>query len=261
MLLRFKSLFILILLAAAPVVAQDQSSILRDTNGDGVVSYLGFGDSITFGVGDTEYPTGGGYVLRLGQLLGIQAINKGVPGEELLAAGVYRFPEVVAATSADVVSVMEGTNDAVKRADSLLMRHAYQRTINIARARGKEILLMTLPSPTAEHAATGPFTDSYSYISADVAKVNDIRLVDFRRAWLTTCVDRVECELYNLPEGLHPNGQGYVVMAQTLAAAILGIDIFAADGAGNLEAALGLEPGTVIVKPEVSTPVAPPAAN
>ncbi len=244
--------------------AQDQESVLEDINGDGIVSYLGFGDSITLGVGDTEFPLGYGYVGRLAELLGILVSNKGVAGEELVASGQFRFPDVVSSSNSDLVSVMEGSNDAIKRIDSGAMRTAYQRIINVSRALGKKTLLMTLPAGCCDHAASAPFTDSYSLVSIDLAGVNDLRTVDYQKAWQTTCKDPTECELYNVPEGLHPNGKGYEVMAQTLAASILGIDIFAADGAANLESALGLEPGTVIVKPSVeavSTPQATPISN
>jgi lysophospholipase L1-like esterase len=247
--LKILYLFLSSFLLLNSAVAQAQESLLEDKNGDGVISYLGFGDSITFGVGDTALPEGAGYVSRLGTLLGIPATNEGVPGEEIVANGVYRFPGVIIDSTADIVSVMEGTNDAIKRQDSGLMRNAYQRVINVARAVGKDPLMMTLPAPVDEHAASAPFTDSYSSVVSDVAAVNGIKVVDFRTAWLTTCQSAAECELYNLPGGLHPNGTGYDVMAQTLAATILGIDIFAADGAANLESALGLPPGTVLVKP------------
>lgn len=247
----FKNIYkcLALFILAFTSISEAQESLLADGNGDGVVSYLGFGDSITFGVGDTDFPEGGGYVLRVGNLLGIPVSNKGIPGEELVAVGVYRFPEVIRASKADIVSLMEGTNDAIKRADAVVMRNSYQRVVNVARASGKTIVMMTLPPPDTDHASSAPFTNSYSSLVTDVAALNDIRVVDFRKAWGTTCQNPFECELYNQPEGLHPNGTGYDVMAQTLAATILGIDIFAPDGAANLESALGLPAGTVLVKP------------
>ena len=248
--IKFLKSLIFFSLIAGSGFAEEQESLLSDQNGDGVVQLVSFGDSITFGVGDTNLT--GGYVSRVGTLLGVGANNEGVPGEEIVATGVYRFPSVIASSNADIITIMEGTNDAVKRAESSQVRNAYQKVINVARASGKTVVLATLPPPCCDRAAEAPFTNSYSNAAEDLAAINGIRIVDFNKAWLTTCTNPAECELYNLPEGLHPNGTGYDVMAQTLAASILGIDIFSEGGASDLESALGLPKGSVIVKPEVS---------
>ena len=108
---------------------------------------------------------------------------------------------------------------------------------------------MTLPEPCCEHGSLSPFTTSYSISILEIAAANSLRTVDLEQVWKTTCQNPGECELYNLPEGLHPNSLGYDVIAQSVSATLLGIDILAADGAAQLEAALGLEPGTVLVKP------------
>ena len=225
---------------------------MNDINGDGVVSYLAFGDSITFGVGDTFFNPPSGYVLRLSEMLGINTDNRGVPGERLLAGGSARFPSVILSSSADIVGIMEGANDAIFRESTTSMHRGYQRVINVARAAGRQVMLMTLPAPCCERQFLASFTDSYSQAALQVLTLNeDVRLVDIRKAWRTTCQNPSQCELYNVPEGLHPNGIGYDVIAQTAAAALLGIDVFAVDGAHNLESALGLPAGSVIVRPEV----------
>jgi hypothetical protein len=41
------------------------------------------------------------------------------------------------------------------------------------------------------------------------------------------------------------------VISQVVASALLGIDIFSISGAADLEAALGLNPGDVVVQPDV----------
>lgn len=244
---------ILILLLALTVLVEkgwSQDSLLEDLSGDGLIGYMGFGDSITFGVGD-ESAAGGGYLRRLSELLGIITVNRGVPGEELLTAGVFRFPNEARIFNDDVIGVMESTNDAIRRATSTQIRRALQRIVNVARALGKEVIVLAPPTPCCDRSGIAPFVDSYYSSIVEFAAHNDIRLADINRAWRTTCQDPGACELYNLPEGLHPNSAGYDVMAQTVAAALLGIDIFAIDGAATLEAALGLPAGTVIVKPGV----------
>lgn len=247
----------------APQLAFAQSSVLTDRNGDGVVSVLAFGDSLTFGVGDGSAPGAfievpeqtdgrGGYPLRVEGLFSISVENRGVPGEEIAKGGVERFVSVLQGSSADVVVILEGVNDSVFRLDRGAYSRFLQKLINAAVALGKLPVLATLQRPCCNHAGREPFVDSYTSVVQELAFINDLRVADLERAWRTTCVNKEECELYNLPEGLHPNSKGYDVMAQTILAALLGIDVFAVDGAAQLETAIGAAPGTVLVKPEVT---------
>ena len=246
--LPFLSLFLLTQFHATLVYSQDAETLLEDRDGDGLINYTGFGDSITTGVGDTGV---GGYVLRLESLLGIGTANAGVPGEELVSAGVFRFPNALGKTS-DVIGILEGTNDARRQIQTREIRIALQKMINGANAVGKTVILLTPPAPCCDIASIAPYTTAYAASIRDLAATNEIRYADIERAWETSCVNPFECELYNLPEGLHPNGTGYDVMAQTVAATLLGIDVFAPSGAADLEGALGLPAGSVIVKPDLT---------
>ncbi len=238
-------------------------SLLVDKNGDGVVSVMAFGDSITFGVGDGVSPgevvevapqTDGreGYPLRIESLYGISVENRGLPGEEIANGGADRFVSAVRSSSADVVVIVEGVNDSLYRRDAGEFSRFLQKIINVCVASNKTPVLATLQAPCCNHGGREPFTQSYSVAVDHLGFVNDLRVVDLERAWQTTCQNKEECELYNLPEGLHPNIRGYDVMAQTILAGLLGIDIFAVDGATQLEGAIGGAPGTVIVKPGVA---------
>jgi len=241
------------------VLAQD--FMLEDVNGDGLISYLGFGDSITFGVGDGTEPgdfvvvspsTDGsaGYIPRLAQLTGLMVDNSGVPGEELTRGGIQRLPNVMLTTSADIVGFFEGANDAVFRVSTTDFRRSLQRAINVMLALNKKPLLMTIPPPCCDRASLAFFTTAYNTIIRDRAYVNDLPVADLERAWFSTCNDINFCDLFNVPEGLHPNSKGYDVIAQTVAASLFGVDIFSLSGAAELESVLGLEEGTIIVVPD-----------
>jgi lysophospholipase L1-like esterase len=238
---------------------------LRDMNGDGKVEVLAFGDSITYGVGDgikpgeyveeiTSSDNPGGYPRRLKNLLGVPVRNAGVPGEELVASGVYRVASVVTNSSADVVVLLEGSNDAVHVVSRGDYSRALQKAINVARADGKQVVLITVPRPSDMHASLTPFTEAYAEAVRELATINDLPVADMQRAWSNACADPFQCQLYNLPEGLHPNTLGYDHMAQTVAATLLNIDIFAPGGAAQLEQALDLPAGSVVVKPDPSAP-------
>ena len=226
-------------------------SILEDRTGDGTVSVLAFGDSLTVGVGDAE--EAGGYPSRLMQLLGLPVLNKGVAGENFCSLGYERFPQVLAGSNSDIALIFEGENDArVPESDDTYQRYM-QRVINTAIVLNRQPVLVTLPQACCEHALLAPYTPGYSAVLRELATINSIPYVDVEHVWGTTCQNKGECELFNIPEGLHPNALGYTAIAQAMAASLLGINIFDQDGAQNLEKALGLPTGTVIVKPDAVT--------
>lgn len=237
-----------------------ENSIATDVNGDGFVRILAFGDSITYGVGDGTRPgqtvdeipvTDGtmGYPARIENLFGVIVDNRGFPGEEIAMGGAERFVRAVQNSTADLVILKEGANDSFRRLDRGTYSRLVQKMINVAHALGKEIVVATIPAACCNHDGRQPFTDSYSEVVRDLAFVNGLRFADIDRAWRTTCVNKEECELYNLPDGLHPNSVGYDVIAQTILSSLLGIDVFVPGGAALLEGALGLPPGSIIVKP------------
>ena len=230
---------------------ENLQSLLVDADGDGVVTVLAFGDSITSGVGDEEDL--GGYPARLENLLKLNVINAGVPGEVLTEEGVYRYPEVFLRSNPDLVLIMEGANDAREPVDDDIYQRAVQRLINVTVSSGRTPVLMTLPQPCCNHFFLEPATPRYSAVLRALAAMNDVPLVDLEHVWGTTCGNTAECELYNIPEGLHPSSLGYTAIAQAAAARLMGIDIFSPDGAQRLEEQLGLPAGTVIVRPDTMT--------
>lgn len=246
-------------LGANPLCAQSDTLKLADQNGDGSITIVAFGDSITAGVGDggrsgdeiAAATSSSGFPHRLETLLSLPVNNAGLPGEEIATSGIERVLGVLSSRNPDYLVITEGTNDAVKQLGSEAYRDALQRIINVARAQGVQVVLQTLPPPCCEHSSLTIFTESYSNLIAELGAVNSLSVSDLQRAWITTCSSLLSCNLYNLPEGLHPNATGYDVIAQTLAATMVGVDIFSSSGAKDLESALGLADGSVIVQPGV----------
>lgn len=255
----FLSLLYLSFASASLAHADDGESVLKDGNGDGVVKILAFGDSTTYGLGDGGFgadappaPLHGGYPGRLEHLLNTPVLNRGLAAEEMTTDGIERFPNVVGSSDSDIVIIFEGSNDAFRSVTEGTYSRALQRAVNIAKTQGKTPVIATLPTPCCEHGQLGAFTVGYSGEARHIAEANGSALVDLEKAWRTTCQSKDACELFTLPEGLHPNGTGYDVISQTAAAALLGIDIFVDGGSSELEQALGVDAGTVIVKPEVA---------
>ena len=146
---------------------------------------------------------------------------------------------------------MEGTNDSVFRTASSAVRVALQRMINVQIASGKETLLSTLAVPCCTHSSLAPYVDAYNVVIGELAEVNELALADMARTWRTSCPNPESCDLYNLPEGLHPNTKGYDAMAQTFAAALLDIDPYSSGGAADLAGAIGIPTEAIAIKPGV----------
>ena len=244
-----------------PWAGHAQSDLLTDRNGDGILSFTAFGDSITYGLGDGIAPGETidplpipprpmGYPERVEALTTLAVDNDGIPGESFMISGLDRLPGVATGFAADVLFFLEGSNDAWQKVDPSDYERALQKAVNVTIASGRAPVLLTLPPPSASHIGLRLFTDAYTLKVKHIAFINEVDLVDLDRAWRTTCVDLDECQLYNLPDGFHPNTLGYDAMAQTVLATMYGIDIFSAGGAAELEAALGLAAGSVVVRPD-----------
>jgi lysophospholipase L1-like esterase len=256
---------------AEPATIPIATSLLQDTNGNGILELAAFGDSITRGMGDNvrvgedvesgtlDLPTSeAGYPLRLERILGIQVTNLGDPGEQLVTAGLPRFTREILSHHYDVVFLMEGTNDSFAHATANTVRNSYQTIVNIARMANTNVIMLAMPPVCCGHAGLARFVDTYRDQAKFVAAVNGLALSDVNHAFRNTC-NVGDCYLLNLPEGLHPNTKGYDIISEAVLATIFKIDLFAPTGPATLEATLLLPPGSVQTEPDPVSAGSPPA--
>jgi lysophospholipase L1-like esterase len=248
--------------ASAQVVSSVlEKSYLKDRNGDGILRVVAFGDSITRGTGDytppneeVEIPTQptseAGYPLRLEGYLGIPISNAGKPGDEISNDGIPRFVRVLNTQNPDVVIFSMGANDVFDLLGSKTYFHLLQTAVNIAQARGIQVILGTILPTCCNRIGSRPFIDIYDAEIQRVVRSNDLPIADIYRAFRSTCTTLDECQLLNRPEGLHPNAAGHDVIAEVVTAALLKIDIFSTDCALKFEQALNLQTGSVKTKPD-----------
>jgi len=248
--------------SAQDTTVSPSENLLTDRNGDGKIVFAGFGDSLTYGVGDGATPgiispdvpfTNGslGYVPRVGSFTGIQTVNRGNPGELLTTGGIFRVPGLF---DNDIFALMEGVNDANLRVAGDLYQRNLQKAINVVKAAGRTPLLLTLPPPCCDHASLAPIARDFSNRIRAVAQGNEVTLVDIERGWDLVCGEPEQCPLYNRPEGLHPNTRGYDLIADLVAARLFSIDLFSVSGPEELAAAAGIPPEQVVLySPPLST--------
>lgn len=267
--MRLSSLLILtffILLPGSPAWAQfsiEAGSLLVDNDGDGRVHVLAFGDSITRGEGDftesddeiemAELPVSdAGYPFRVESWLNIPIANRGVPGDSWSnGSAVQRFISLLSRDRFDIVVIGQGSNDARVFANPETVFRRVQTAVNIARASGVTPVILTIIPTCCSRTTFIPAVEAINPFLRHLAFLNDLRVADANQAFRNTC-DINDCHLLSRPEGLHPNRQGYDVMAEVISAALLGIDLLATNGQTLLAQALGRDPASILTQP---TPV------
>lgn len=171
------------------------------------IDIIAFGDSITSGTGSAS----GGYPSRLQQIIEetgktCTIYNFGIPGERTYQ-GVERIDAVLDAIPADMILIMEGTNDIRSHHPWQTTKLNLQLMINKAKAKGVTPVLSTLtPSDQANSEVLIP--NKYNPMIKELAKQNNIPFVDqysaIETSWSSLNLD-----------GLHPNDNGYLSLAKT----------------------------------------------
>ena len=177
---------------------------------------IAFGDSITHGDIDPAGSDHGGYPLVLQQIydnkgLAVHVFNEGVPGERTIT-GVNRISSVLNRRPANFLILLEGVNDIITGISHQTVINNLSIMIDKSKAKGVTPLLGTL-TPETKHGFS-------SFINRTVNP--EIKALAARKG--VTLVD-----LYNAVEpswpawswdGLHPNYDGMLAIAQTWFASI-----------------------------------------
>jgi len=181
-------------------------------------TYIGVGDSITFGAMNGPYKNVG-YLPRLSQLLeglysGPRVINRGVPGEATWEA-VSRIESVVTADLGLYLLLMEGTNDVSTTSYSLATT-AFNLKQMVLKCRefGVFPLISTIP-PRARSRWTTTAKErtlELNQLIIDLAEDTVVPLVDNYTAFDQHSAGH---EALISDDNLHPNLTGYQVMAET----------------------------------------------
>jgi lysophospholipase L1-like esterase len=206
---------------------------LRFTN------FMAFGDSLTSGV------TSGAVSLSLWQLMSVYATidsypaklqpmlaaryqrqpinidNDGVPGECVtdigcVSTGTSRFRGDVMASKADVVLLMEGTNDINLGRSPDRVTEALRAMIIDARSQNKRLFLATIPPErSGSRRPNAGAIPTFNAMVKDLAQQQAVPLVDVYTPLAANL------SLYIGNDDLHPTVLGYEVMAKTFYDAIV----------------------------------------
>lgn len=188
-----------------------------DVNRDGKVKIACFGDSLTRGSGSST----GGYPARLSRLLRVAVSNYGVSGHKSFQ--LTPRLRTIKGRSYDKAVVMIGTNDARGKANHTRFRLFLQKALNTTYFYKAEPVLMTAPPTCCAKRSVFNEVRRINKITREIAKQNKLRLVDNEKIFLSTCRDVEKCPLI-ATDGLHLTDLGYRVVAESVAAVLLGLD-------------------------------------
>jgi acyl-CoA thioesterase-1 len=213
--LAFALAALVVLTLAAPATAQTE--------------YVAFGDSITEGFGDDSGQRERGYPPRLAQLLANRGVNATVTnfglGGETTAEGLSRLP-VVFSQGGDVLLLMEGTNDVGMRISPETIRFNLDSMADRAENNGFEVVHATIIPrfPTANFDGSNRITGRLAGLIRELAHDEGRDLVDPFQVFFRDTPGVFDQFYVGGEDRLHPNGEGYDLLAEIFADALTGVD-------------------------------------
>ena len=155
---------------------------------------LAFGDSLTYGTGVDPASS---YPAVLSELIDLQVINSGVPGE-LSAAGLARLPGVLADTRPALVILCHGGNDLLRRRSATELQDNLRQMIELVRTNGAQVVLLGVPAPG---------------IFLRAAELYDVLAEELQVPLDADTLADIEADAKLKSDGVHPNAAGYRQLA------------------------------------------------
>ena len=163
---------------------------------------LAFGDSLTHGTGAKPQES---YPAILQQLSGRTVINAGKPGE-LSADGLKRLPGLLTEHSPQLLILVHGGNDMLRKKNLDMAANNLRTMILIAQERNIQVVMMAVPNPTLILSPAGFYEELASSmgIPIEVDAISDILQYPANKS-----------------DTVHPNAKGYRIMAERVYALLV----------------------------------------
>lgn len=159
---------------------------------------LAFGDSLTHGNGASAEQS---YPALLESLLGVKVVNAGIPGE-VSAAGRERLPGVLEQLQPQLVILIHGGNDFLRRLDFKQTEENLRAMIEACRQQGADVVLAGVPQ-LGLFLSPAPF----------YAKLAE----EYRLPYLDDTLSDILRDNSLKSDSIHPNAAGYQQLAAALA--------------------------------------------
>lgn len=156
---------------------------------------LAFGDSLTYGTGagrEQAYPA------VLSAFTGLEVVNAGVPGE-VSEAGLARLPALLDRHQPDLVVLVHGGNDTLRKLPASSTRNNLRAMIEMCRDSGAQVIMLGVPG----RKLTLSVADYYT----EVAEAMDVPIDD-------SVLPRLMRDRDYKSDAVHFNAEGYRRMAE-----------------------------------------------
>jgi len=175
------------------LTACNRTDTLTKLPSDAVI--LAFGDSLTYGTGASpqhDYPS------VLAKLTTLQVVNAGHPGE-ISGEGVNRLPALLDTHRPDLLILIHGGNDMLRRIPPEQTADNLKQMISLARNRRIDVVMLGVPKPSILWMSSADF---YQAIAEAMAVPIDLETLPE-----VLGDNRLKSDL------IHPNDQGYEKIA------------------------------------------------
>jgi acyl-CoA thioesterase-1 len=187
----------LVAFAALALAACSKPPQLPRLAPDAVV--LAFGDSLTFGTGAAANES---YPAQLERLIGRRVVRAGVPGE-VSAQALARLPAALDEFTPQLLLLCIGGNDFLRRLGTRQAAANVREMVRLAKSRNVDVVLIGTPEPG--------FTVSPPAFYGEIAE-------EFRIPYEDGVIGEVLRKPRLKSDPIHPNANGYRVVAERLAA-------------------------------------------
>ncbi len=170
---------------------------LAKLSAGGVV--LAFGDSLTHGTGARAAES---YPAVLQGLIGRRVVRAGVPGE-VTAEGLARLPGVLQATAPDLLILIHGGNDLLRRTPQPRIAANLRAMVRLAQERGAAVVLIGVPDLGLILGRSAGF---YEQLAEDLE-------IPYDGAALPAILKQPSLK----SDAIHPHAQGYRKLAEAVA--------------------------------------------
>jgi len=160
---------------------------------------LAFGDSITYGYrvdSEQNYPS------QLSVLLNTEVINAGVNGETT-GEGLKRLPSLLEKYKPQILVICHGGNDIIRRRSLTKAKENIISMIKLARAKNIHVVLVGVPTVEI-------LTLSTAQMYHEIADELNVPLDD-------TSLENILGDSYLKIDQVHPNAEGYKILANSIA--------------------------------------------
>lgn len=159
---------------------------------------LAFGDSLTYGTGAEEAQS---YPAVLRTLVQRNVVRAGVPGETT-TQGLQRLPQALEEHAPKLVLLCMGGNDMLHKVAPATIRANLRAMVDLIRTRGASVVLIGVPEPKL-------FSDPPPFYEELAEELN--------LPYEGEILDDVLHDNALKSDAIHPNAQGYRLMAEALA--------------------------------------------